>query len=154
MIRRLSEAGIPVGVSVAPVAPFVNEPELETVLAAAHEAGARHAQYMVLRLPHELADVFTDWLRAHYPDRAERVLNRLREMRRDEGGQADRINDPRFFTRMKGTGKWAQLIAMRFDLATRKLGFHQERVELRCDLFQPPSVDGQMGLFAPGAPAR
>ena len=153
-IRRLSEAGIPVGVSVAPVAPFINEPELESVLAAAHEAGARHAQYMVLRLPHELADVFTDWLRAHYPDRAERVLNRLREMRRDEGGSADRINDPRFFTRMKGTGKWAQLIAMRFDLATRKLGFHQERVELRCDLFQPPSTDGQMALFAPGPPAR
>ncbi|HEY5633037.1 MAG TPA: PA0069 family radical SAM protein [Burkholderiaceae bacterium] len=147
-IRRLSEAGVPVGVSVAPIAPFLNEPEIEDVLAAAHDAGARYAQYMVLRLPNELADVFTAWLRAHYPDRADRVLNRLRDMRGGEGEAAGRLNDPRFFSRMKGTGNWARLIAMRFDLARRKLGYETERLQLRCDLFRPPSADGQLGLFA------
>ncbi len=152
-IRRLSEAGIAVGVSVAPIAPFINEPELEAVLAAAHDAGARHAQYMVLRLPSELAAMFSDWLGVHFPDRAERVLNRLREMRSGEGAGGERLNDPRFFSRMKGSGKWAELLAMRFDLATRKLGFVRGRLELRTDLFVPPGVprrdDGQLALFEP-----
>jgi DNA repair photolyase len=147
-IRRLAEAGIPVGVSVAPVAPFLNEPELEHVLEAARHAGARHAQYMVLRLPWELKDVFADWLAAWYPDRAQRVLNRLREMRDPEEGE--RLNDPAFFSRMKGRGQWAQLIRLRFDVAVRRLGLNAERLALRTDLFVPPRPDGQLGLFAAG----
>jgi DNA repair photolyase len=144
-IRRLSEAGIPVGVSVAPIAPFINEPELEQILQAAREAGAQTAQYMVLRLPWELKDLFTQWLATHYPDRAERVLRRLQDMRGDDG--VKRLNDPRFHTRMKGQGKWAELIKLRFQLAARKLGLNPHRNALRTDLFRAPSVDGQLGLF-------
>jgi len=156
-IRRLSEAGIPVGVSLAPIAPFINEPELERVLEAAREAGASHAQYMVLRLPWELKELFGEWLATHFPDRAERVLNRLHEMRSGEApseprgpqdGQAQRrLNDPRFFSRMKGRGRWAELIRLRFQVATRKLGLNRDRLDLRTDLFVAPRADGQLGLF-------
>jgi len=152
-IRRLSEAGIPVGVSVAPIAPFLNEPELETILAAARDAGATSAFYMVLRLPWELQDIFVDWLRAHFPDRAERVLNRLRDMREtgDPGGRG-RLNDPRFHARMKGRGHWADLIRLRHEMAVRKLGLNRDRFSLRTDLFVPPRADGQLGLFQADPP--
>ncbi len=178
-VRRLSEAGIPVGVSISPLVPFINEPELERILAAAREAGAAHAFYTVLRLPWELRQMFSDWLQAWYPDRAERVLSRLADMR-DPGrgagpsppglsppglsssrpGQAGpsqprlnrpRLNDPRFHTRMKGQGHWADLVGLRFGLAVRKLGLNRGRLDLRTDLFVPPSADGQLGLFAPSA---
>ena len=149
-IRRLAEAGIPVGVSVAPLAPFLNEPELESILSEARAAGARHAFYMILRLPWELREVFTDWLRAHYPDRANRVLNRLREMRDPDGG--GRLNDPRFHHRMKGRGNWAELVKLRFDLVARRLGFERALPQLRTDLFVPPRLDGQLGLFGPAGP--
>jgi DNA repair photolyase len=139
-IRRLSDAGIPVGVSVAPLAPFLNEPELERVLEQAAEAGARSAFYSILRLPWELREVFTDWLRAEYPDRAERVLNRLRDMRAGSSAAEGRgrLNDPRFFDRMKGKGGWAELVRLRFELAVRRLGLNRERRALRSDLFVPP----------------
>ena len=141
-IRRLSEAGIPVGVSVSPIAPFINEPELEKVLEAAQQAGARSAHYIVLRLPWELKDVFSDWLSEYFPQRATRVMNRITEMR---GG--DKLNDPRFFSRMKGEGAWAELIHMRFEIAARKLGLNRDRLKLRTDQFVPPRSDSQMGLF-------
>lgn len=105
-MRRLREAGIPVGVSLAPVAPFLNEPEIERVLAAASEAGAQAAFYQVLRLPWELRELFVQWLGTHYPDRARRVLRRMADMRSDEGRA--RLNDPRFFSRMTGQGAWAE----------------------------------------------
>lgn len=158
-IRRLAEAGIPVGVSVAPIAPFLNEPELERILEAARDAGARHAQYMVLRLPWELKDLFGDWLAAHFPDRAQRVLNRLRDMRdaqpasaaRNVTARERRLNDPDFFTRMKGRGKWAELVRLRFQVATRKLGLNAQPLQLRTDLFVRPRADdepqAQLGLF-------
>ncbi|MFO1196473.1 MAG: PA0069 family radical SAM protein [Burkholderiaceae bacterium] len=147
-IRRLSEAGVPVGVSVAPVAPFLNEPELESILAAAREAGATSAITMVLRLPWELEEVFVDWLRAHFPERAERVLNRLRDMRETgEPGGRGRLNDPRFHTRMRGRGHWADLIRLRYEVAVRRLGLNRDRFSLRTDLFVPPRSDGQLGLF-------
>jgi DNA repair photolyase len=145
-VRRLAEAGIPVGVSVAPVVPFLNEPELERVLEASREAGATRAQYMVLRLPWELKEVFTQWLRAHFPDRADRVLNRLREMRDPQA--PERLNDPRFFSRMKGRGNWAELVRLRFEVAARRLGLNRDRLDLRTDLFAPPRSDGQLGLFS------
>jgi DNA repair photolyase len=131
-IRRLAGAGIPVGVSLAPVIPFVNEPEIEALLDAAHDAGARHANYVVLRLPLELREVFHDWLHAHFPDRAARVIARLRDMR---GG---RDNDPRFGWRMRGTGPFADMIRMRIDARLRRLGIGRERPTLRDDLFEPP----------------
>ena len=144
-IRRLAEAGIPVGVSVSPLVPFVNEPELEQILAEAHGAGASSAFYMILRLPWELREVFADWLQAHFPDRASRVLNRLREMRDPDG--AGRLNDPRFHSRMKGRGHWADLVRLRYELVVRKLGLNRQSQSLRTDLFVPPRADGQLGLF-------
>lgn len=114
-IRTLASAGIPVGVSVAPQIPFINE-DMEQVLAAAAQAGARSAFYSVLRLPWELNDIFQQWLLTHYPDRAERVMARLREMR---GG---RNYDSNFATRMNGNGTWAELIAQRFQKACARHG--------------------------------
>jgi DNA repair photolyase len=131
-IRRLAQAGIPVGVSLAPVIPFVNEPEIEALLDAAREAGARHANYVVLRLPLELREVFHDWLHAHCPDRAARVIARLRDMR---GG---RDNDPRFGWRMKGTGPFADMIRTRVEARLRRLGMGRAPPSLRDDLFVPP----------------
>lgn len=137
-IRRLSDAGVPVGVAVAPVVPFLNEPEVESILREAVQAGARSAFYSVLRLPNELRQVFEDWLRASYPERAERVLNRLADMRPSGAHGERRFNDPRFHHRMRGQGGWAELLRLRFDLAARRLGLDRDRTGLRTDLFEPP----------------
>ena len=121
-------------------------------LCEARAAGAGSAFYMMLRLPWELKDLFTDWLAVHFPDRAKRVLARLADMRGGPGGQ--HLNDPRFFTRMKGQGKWAELVRMRFEVASRRLGFGHDRTVLRTDLFRPPGRDGQLGLFPTMADPR
>ncbi|WP_201644814.1 PA0069 family radical SAM protein [Paraburkholderia metrosideri] len=118
-IRTLSEAGIPVGVSIAPVIPFVTEPDMERVLEACAEAGATNASYIVLRLPWEVAPLFKDWLAAHFPDRADRVMSRVRDMR---GGKD---YDSNFSTRMKGEGLWADLLKQRFHKAVRRLGLNR-----------------------------
>jgi DNA repair photolyase len=131
-IKRLSEAGIPVGVSVAPLIPFVNEPELEKIMLACREAGAQFAHYTVVRMPWEIKDVFEDWLGVHFPDRAQRVMARIADMR---GGKK---NDPRFGARMKGEGLWADLIKMRFVAASRKNGYSSDRPALTTSLFTPP----------------
>ncbi|APA86830.1 PA0069 family radical SAM protein [Paraburkholderia sprentiae WSM5005] len=117
-IRTLSEAGIPVGVSIAPVIPFVTEPDLERVLEACTQAGASNASYIVLRLPWEVAPLFKDWLSAHFPERAERVMSRVRDMR---GGKD---YDSSFSTRMKGEGLWADLLRQRFQKAVCRLGLN------------------------------
>ena len=117
-IRTLVNAGIPVGVSVAPMIPFVTEPDLERVLEACAQAGATKANYIVLRLPWEVAPLFKAWLAAHFPDRAERVMNRVREMR----GGTD--YDASFARRMKGEGLWADLLRQRFNHAVRRLGLN------------------------------
>jgi DNA repair photolyase len=115
-IRTLTEAGIPVRVNVAPIIPFVTEPELEKILVAASEAGAVGAGYIVLRLPWEVNPIFQEWLQTHFPDRANRVMNRVREMR----GGKDYDSD--FRTRMHGEGVWADLIKQRFEKTTARLG--------------------------------
>jgi len=115
-IRTLTEAGIPVGVSIAPVIPFVTEPDLERVLEAAFEAGAQSAGYIVLRLPWEVNPLFQQWLQAHFPERAQRVMNRVRDMR---GGKD---YDAEFGRRMRGEGVWADLIRQRFDKAMQRFG--------------------------------
>nr|WP_205299386.1 PA0069 family radical SAM protein [Paraburkholderia sp. Cy-641] len=117
-IRTLSEAGIPVGVSIAPVIPFVTEPDMERVLEACTQAGASNASYIVLRLPWEVAPLFKDWLSAHFPDRAERVMSRVRDMR---GGKD---YDSSFSTRMKGEGLWADMLKQRFHQTVRRLGLN------------------------------
>ncbi len=157
-IRRLSEAGIPVGVMIAPIVPFLNEPEIEDLLAQARHAGARSAHHTVLRLPHELNPVFIDWLNTHYPDRAQRVLARLADLRARPGdpvarpgepAHGRRLNDGRFHHRMRGQGHWADLIRLRWELACRKVGLVRDRVALDTSRFVPPSADGQLGLFDP-----
>jgi DNA repair photolyase len=117
-IRTLTEAGIPVGVSIAPVIPFVTEPDLERVLTAAMEAGAVGASYIVLRLPWEVSPLFQQWLEAHFPDRAQRVMNRVRDMRDGKD------YDSSFGTRMHGEGVWADLIRQRFEKAVKRLGLN------------------------------
>lgn len=141
-VSRLAQAGVPVGVNVAPVIPFVNEPEIERIIAAAAAAGACAAFYTVLRLPWEVAPLFKDWLRVHLPLRAERVMSRVRDMRDGRDYQAD------FGTRMKGSGPWAELIRQRFEKACARHGLGRERVALRADLFQAPvAADPQLTLF-------
>ena len=131
-INTLANAGVPVGVLVAPVIPFITDEHLEHVLQAAGQAGASSASYTVIRLPYEVKDIFQDWLHAHYPDRAERVLHRIEDMR--EGKR----NDPRFGSRMRGTGIWADLLRQRFELALRRFGLNRHRLPLNCELFVPP----------------
>lgn len=140
-IQRLNEAGVPCGVFVAPVMPFLTDAELEKILAAAYEHGARSAAYTLLRLPYELKDLFGDWLRVHYPLKAEHVMNRLREMR---GGKED---DSAFGSRFSGQGPFAHLLAQRFRKACERLGFNRETAELNTHSFRPPERGGQMGLF-------
>ena len=132
-VRRLSAAGIPIGVSLGPIIPFINDHEIETVLGACREAGARAAHYTIIRLPLEVSPLFEQWLQAHYPDRARRVMHRIQDMR--DG----RNYDSRYFNRMRGEGPLAHLIRMRFDNTVRKLGLSRERPALRTDLFVRPA---------------
>ena len=144
-IERLAQAGIPVGVSVSPVIPFLNEPELEQVLERARDAGATTAFSTVLRLPWEVNPLFQQWLQTHFPERAARVMARVRDLR---GG---RDNDIRFGQRMSGQGVWAQLLAQRFQKATQRLGLARERVALDLTQFRRPAVSeaplAQASLF-------
>ena len=142
-IKTLSAAGIPVGVLVAPVIPFLTDHQIEPVLEAAWENGARQAGYVLMRLPWEIKDLFKDWLVRHYPLKANHVMSRVREMR---GG---RENDPNFGTRMRGTGELADLLAQRFQIACKRLGFNSARRNRTLDTtrFRPPRRDGQLTLF-------
>lgn len=140
-IRRLAEAGVPTGVLLAPVIPFLNDHELEAVLEQARAAGATMAAYIVLRLPHEVRDLFAEWLQVHRPLQRERIFAALRALR---GG---RDNDPRFGHRMSGSGPFAALLGQRFALARRRLGYVDDAAPLRSDLFQPPSGGRQLALF-------
>ncbi|MFC5522506.1 PA0069 family radical SAM protein [Polaromonas jejuensis] len=139
-IATLAAAGVPVGVSVAPQIPFVNE-DMEQVLEAAWDAGARTAFYTVIRLPWELAPIFKEWLELHYPRRAARIMARIHEMR----GGKDYDSD--FASRMKGSGLWAELIAQRFEKTCHRLGLNRQRTELDLSQFRPPGSAGQGSLF-------
>ena len=138
-IARLNEAGVPCGVLVAPVLPFLTDAELENVLQAAHEHGARSAGYSLLRLPYELKELFEDWLATHYPLKAAHVMNRLREMR---GG-----SDAGFGSRFRCNGLFADLLAQRFQIACERLGLNHGHVPLEVESCRPPLRAGQMPLF-------
>ena len=141
-IEALARAGIPVGVSVSPVIPFLNEPELEKVLQAARDAGASSAFSIVLRLPWEVNPLFQHWLEQHVPERAARIMARVREMR---GGKD---NDARFGTRMTGQGLWAELLRQRLHKACQRLGLNRRRAELDLTRFRRPAAwAGQGQLF-------
>ena len=147
-IRKLADAGIPVTVMVSPVIPALTDHELEKVMAAAREAGAASASYSVLRLPHELHNLFERWLAWHAPEKAARVMAILYDMR---GGRANLGNDPRFAHRMHGLGHFADLLEQRFALTKRRLGF-PGLPELDCSRFKAPNAksktnEAQLGLF-------
>ncbi len=143
-IRTLTAAGIPVGVMVAPIIPGLTDHEAPAILNAAAAAGARWAGYTPVRLPWAIAGLFEDWLARHFPDRKDKVLNRIRSLR---GGK---LNDPNFGTRMQGQGVWADQLKAMFDLAKRKAGL-TEKLELSPDHFRAPNApnppDGQLPLF-------
>jgi DNA repair photolyase len=133
-ISKLAAAGIPTGVMFAPVVPAINDHELEAVLLASAEAGAMTAGYVLLRLPGEVRELFYEWLETHYPDRAQRVRNRIRELR---GG---RDNDSRFGHRMRGQGPWAELLKRRFEASCRRNGLGSGRAApLTTEHFRPPN---------------
>ena len=139
-VRRLSEAGVQVGVMFAPAIPWVNDSELEAVLEATREAGATSAGYVLLRLPHEVAPLFRDWLQTHLPDRAEHVMSTVNQLR---GGKD---YDSSFGKRMRGEGVYADLLARRFALATKRLGFNRNRQDhFNCSLFVPPRKPSPQG---------
>ncbi len=140
-IRTLNEAGVPCGVFVAPVIPFLTDSELENILQVAQEHGASTAAYTLLRLPYELKDLFKDWLTTHYPLKAEHVMSRLREMR---GGKE---NDSHFGSRFRGNGLFAALLSKRFHLAVERLGLNREEKELDTSKFVRPNLSGQQSLF-------
>ena len=140
-MRRLSEAGVPVGVLVAPVIPFLTDDQMERVLAAAWQHGARQAGYILMRLPWEVKDLFKDWLERHYPLKAKHVMSRVHAMR---GG---RDNDPNFGSRMRGQGELAQLLAQRFRTACQRLGFNADSRNRALDTAQFRVPTRQMDLF-------
>ncbi|WP_165856192.1 PA0069 family radical SAM protein [Marinobacter sp. JSM 1782161] len=133
MIRELSGAGIPTGIILGPVIPFINDAEIESILEAAAHSGASRASWIMLRLPLEIHELFEDWLLRHFPDRARHVMNRIRDLR---GGKA---YDSRFGHRMRGQGIYADLIRQRFNRKARKLALNLHEAEpLRTDLFRRP----------------
>ena len=139
-IEKLSAAGVPVAVMTAPIIPAINDDEIETILTRAYAAGAREAGYILLRLPHELRQLFGEWLTAHFPDRAARVLSLIQSTR---GGK---LYDSGWGKRMTGDGPYAWAIGRRFEIASKRLGFTS--TPLRADLFDPPrKKPEQLALF-------
>lgn len=139
VMRELSTAGVPVGALLSPMIPGLNDHEMESLLQAAHEAGARTAGWMLLRLPHEVAPLFEDWLANHYPERAGKVMSLIRQCR----GGAD--YDSRFGHRMRGEGVFADLLAQRFAKASRRLGVSgRAEMGLDCSDFRPPHRQGDL----------
>ena len=140
-IEALARANVPVQVNISPIIPAITDHEIEHIMGAAAGAGAYRASYILLRLPHEVAPLFREWLDAHFPERAGKVMSIVQDMR---GG---RDNDPQFGTRMRGTGIWADLVRARFKRAARVYGLDRRALALRRDLFVPPERDGQMQLL-------
>ncbi|WP_295993090.1 PA0069 family radical SAM protein [Rugamonas sp.] len=140
-IERLTDAQIPVGVLVAPVIPAITDHELESIVRAVATAGAKSAGYVLLRLPHEVAGLFTEWLDEHYPLKSKHVQTLLSQMR---GGA---LYDAKFGERMSGTGPYADLLRDRFRLACKKHQLNLQRVSLRTDLFKVPHRGPQLALF-------
>ncbi|MXQ13698.1 PA0069 family radical SAM protein [Microvirga makkahensis] len=141
-VRRLSEAGIPVTVLVAPIIPAINDHEIEAILKASQQAGAQEAGYVLLRLPHDLKDLMRDWLVEHYPDKLKHVFSLLQEAR---GGKD---YDSGWSTRQSGVGPYAWMIGRRFETAAERLGLNKRNLSLRKDLFKSPAKEtGQLSLF-------
>jgi len=146
-IRELHAAGVPTGVSIAPVIPALNDAEIERIAAAAAEAGAESAHWTLLRLPLEIKDLFAEWLATHFPDRAQHVLKRIADCRAGllyRGGPEARLSG----ARMSGTGPYAEILRQRFRLAVKKSGLNRKGWTAETGLFRiPAGIDGQLDLF-------
>ncbi|MBS0482811.1 MAG: PA0069 family radical SAM protein [Proteobacteria bacterium] len=140
-LGKLVEAGVPAHVSIAPVIPSITDEFIEDILAQAARRGVTSASWIMLRLPHEVAPLFREWLGVHYPDRAAKVMHIVQSVRNG------RDNDPSFFSRMKPQGVWADLFRTRFRIATRRLGMNRNHPQLDCSRFIRPSANGQMRLI-------
>ncbi len=140
-LGRLVDAGVPTHCSLAPVIPAITDEHMEGIIEAASRYGVRRAGWIPLRLPHEVAPLFREWLAEHFPERAAKVMAIVRDMR---GG---RDNDPRFHSRMKPQGIWADLFRSRFRLACRRAGMIGQRIELDCSAFRRPDLSGQLPLI-------
>ena len=140
-LGRLAAAGVPAHVSIAPIIPSITDEFMEGIMQQAAGYGVRSASWIMLRLPHEVAPLFREWLDVHFPDRASKVMGIVQSVR--DG----RDNDPGFFTRMKPQGVWADVFRARFRIACQRLGMNEERLELDCSQFRQPSADGQMQLL-------
>jgi DNA repair photolyase len=140
-LGKLVKLGVPVHCSIAPVIPAITDAFLESIIAEVARLGVRSVGWIPLRLPHEVAPLFREWLAVHFPERAGKVMSIIRQMR---GG---RDNDPSFHSRMRPTGVWADLIRARFNLACKRAGIGRHRFALDCSRFRPPEVGGQLRLL-------
>ncbi|WP_374405447.1 PA0069 family radical SAM protein [Pelagerythrobacter sp.] len=140
-LGKLVEAGVPAHCSVAPVIPAITDEFMEDIVARAAALGVRSAGWIPLRLPHEVAPLFREWLSVHFPERGDKVMSIVRSIR---GGKD---NDPDFFTRMKPSGVWADLFRARFKLACKRAGIGKAKFELDCTRLRPPQMGGQMRLL-------
>jgi DNA repair photolyase len=140
-VEALAKAGIPVRVMIAPIIPGLTDHEAPAIVQAAADAGARSVSHIMLRLPHGVKDLFVDWIERHYPERAGKVLSKVREMR---GGE---LNDPRFGSRMRGEGETAGQIHALVEAAKKKSGIRDDLPKLSTSAFARPPVAGQLGLF-------
>ncbi len=140
-LGKLIEAGVPTHCSISPIIPAITDEFLEAIIARAGALGVASVGWIPLRLPHEVAPLFREWLDVHYPDRAGKVMSIVRSIRDGKD------NDPEFFSRLNPQGVWADLLRARFRVACRKAGIGKHRFELDCSRFRPPEVGGQMRLF-------
>lgn len=141
-VEALARAGVPVNVMVAPVVPGLTDHEIPAILQAARDAGARSAGYITLRLPYAVKELFERWAERHFPDRKDKILNRVRDLR------SGKLYDPTFGVRMRGEGVFADQIEALFDATCRKLGLNEERFRISGAAFRKPSTSPQLGLFA------
>ncbi len=140
-LEKLVDAGVQAHISIAPVIPAITDEFMERLIERAGAIGVQSASWIPLRLPHEVAPLFREWLEVHYPDRAGKVMGIVRSIRQG------RDNDPDFFTRMKPSGVWADLLRTRFRIACKRAGIGKERIELDCSQFRQPEVGGQLRLL-------
>lgn len=140
-LGELARAGVPVHCSVSPIIPAITDQFVEEIIAKASLQGVRSASWIALRLPHEVAPLFREWLEVHFPDRAAKVMNIVRSIRQG------RDNDSAFFSRMRPTGVWADLLRARFRLACKRAGMEKSHFELDVSQFRAPRSDGQLALL-------
>ncbi|MCB2064237.1 MAG: PA0069 family radical SAM protein [Novosphingobium sp.] len=145
-LEKLAKAGVPAHVSIAPVIPAITDEYIEAILQEAATRGVRSASWIFLRLPHEVAPLFREWLETHFPDRAAKVMSIVQAVRADKNGGRD--NDPRFGSRMRPQGVWAELYRRRFRLACQRYGMNIAReLQLDCSNFRKPDLNGQLSLL-------